>query len=380
MTFMKGNFINQGKREKQTLGMKILNIIGIIILVLFFGNNLLKSVSNIMPKTYHGNGFSLEYNYNWRIGTLKTGEEALINDSDKCYFRPVGKTNLSQHENFNFDTDTEKKQIYDEFYSMYKSNMANQSMDLYNGSDGFNILKENIYYATVDYGKSSDNLSGRCYILISKDDDIVLSFIMNTQKRHSENCDATLEILEKIEITNTSDNNNNSSENTESFTSGTAEDYTVLGYMYYKMPECWIYDEQKSASAQYKSYIFNFKDGKSFVAVNANTPMDYITFETGMSIEGMREQINNSGLTIKSETIKSVNGVRWYHIVTEDYINANLGGSLHNEFYIALSKSDLHLYMLEFYISNSYDSSESKYINDSINYIINNAELLKYEE
>ena len=365
---------------------KILSIIGLVLSCLaFIGGYVLKGFS----QTYSGDGFELKYNYNWRVGNLQGGQEALINDANNSYLIPIGSSSLSQHSSYNFDTDAGKKSIYDEFYRMWQSSMSSQSMTLASGSEGFGVLKGNIYYATIDYGKSTDNLNGRYYILISKEDNIVLSFMTNSKPENfNKNNSETLKMLKGIKITNGSIGNNNSNNkddnnsnnNLGTFTPGTTKDYMALGYMDYKIPDCWAYSEEMSAAQQYKSYVFTFKDGKSFAEAKANTPMNSTTFEVGTSIERMRDNIRNAGLTIKSETTRTFNGKSWHHIITEDYDNANLAGNLHSEYFITFSTNNRNLYMFEFYLANVYSSSDKKYIDDSIDYILNSTKLLKVED
>lgn len=377
--------IEQQPRKGKGKAVKILCIIGIVIAVFYLiGSFVLNKGLKPDSNTYYGNGYELKYDYNWRIGNLQGGQETLIKDSDNFYIIPIGKSNLSQHSQYNFDTESGKKQIYDEFYSLWTSSMSSQSVSLFHGSNGFSILKGNIYYATIDYGKSSDKLNGQYYILISKEDDIVLAFMSNTKPENFNKANAeVLEMLKEIKIIDNSSSSNDSSNkdnNVESFTPGNTEKYSAFGYMDYDMPECWTYSEELSASMQYKSYIFKYKDGKSFAEVKANTPINMTTFETGTSIERMRDNIKSAGLTIKSENTKMYNEIKWYDIVTEDYDNPNLVGNFHSKYLITFSKNNKNLYMFEFYVSNTLNEDEIKYMNDSIDYILNNAKLYKTED
>ncbi|MGL4607692.1 MAG: zinc ribbon domain-containing protein [Eubacteriaceae bacterium] len=374
----------QRKTNKGKVG-KVLSIIGIVFAVFFLlGVFILNSGFKMENKTYNGNGYELKYDYSWRIGELSGGQEALINDFYGSSFVPIATSSLSQF-SYDFDTESGKKEMYDAFYSMWNSSLSKQSSSLFNGSNGFTVLIGDIYYATIDYGQSSDKINGKYYILISKVDDIVLSFMSNAVgEKVPKTNEEVLKMLKEIKINkSTVVNNSNTVENDdtpEKFTPRTTENFTVLGYMDYTMPECWKYNEKLSEASQYSAYIFNFKDGKNFAEVKAFSPMDMNKFETGTSIEKIRDGINSLGLTIKNETIKTINGVEWYNITTEDYDNENLGGNFYSEYYVALSKSNENVYIFEFYISNTLNANQKKYMSDSIDYAINSAKLLKYEK
>lgn len=180
-----------------------------------------------------------------------------------------------------------------------------------------------------------------------------------------------------------SDNNNNNNNdniydepaNSLDFKPGITEDYSSLGYIEYIMPECWKYDDKMSAEQQYNSYVFKYKDNKSMAEVKAFTSLEDVT------IEDVKNDIIGTGWTIDKETIENINGINWHKIVTGNFsLSDNPNNYYHSVFYVAISKQKKNFYMFHFYVSNNLILKEKEYFDDSVKYILENAEILKYNE
>ena len=62
-------------------------------------------------------------------------------------------------------------------------------------------MKDDIYYATIDYGVSKDKINGQYYILISEEKDIVLTFMSNSTPKHFDSFkNKVLKLLKGIEV------------------------------------------------------------------------------------------------------------------------------------------------------------------------------------
>ncbi len=171
--------------KKRMVGI-ILNIIGIIIAIVTFFLIMLdianENQDNSSNKIYYGDGFEINYGSDWSKTTLSGGQEALEYQHQAVYLVPVGNSSLSNATN-ELDCDFEdyscQNKIYEEFYNYWDSDAEGSGRHLYGGSNSFSILKDDIYYATMDYGISSDKLRGKMYLLISEENNVILSFMSN---------------------------------------------------------------------------------------------------------------------------------------------------------------------------------------------------------
>ena len=186
----------------------VLSIIGLSLTVLIYGLIILFGNSD---KTFVGDGYDLKYDNKWSIVTLSGGQKALQYKNEKSYLAPVGKSALSDSK-VDFLTSTGKNKLYTEFYSYWNKDNGN-SMKIYNGSNGFNVLKDDIYYATYDYGLSASNLKGKYYLLVSTEKNAVLSFMSNSADNVLENDKRVLELLKNIEIDYNSSSNKDNDDN-----------------------------------------------------------------------------------------------------------------------------------------------------------------------
>ena len=162
------------------------------------------------------------------------------------------------------------------------------------------------------------------------------------------------------------------------FKAGETKNYMALGYMKYDVPECWTFDENRTKSVQYKSNIFRFVDDMTLLDVKGLTPYNSATGFVGTTYESMKATIVKSYGAIKAEKTKTFNGKVWYIIVTPDYDASGL--SFHNEIYFTFSTTNKHLYYIEAYVLNETSQKKTKYLTDSIEYIITSAKLEKVGE
>lgn len=155
------------------------------------------------------------------------------------------------------------------------------------------------------------------------------------------------------------------------FDAGLTKDYTALGYMDYIMPDSWTYNENKSASIQYKSYVFDYKDSASVLTVKASS------IYGGTSYDSMTETIVGTYQEPESKVFKTINDKQWYHITTQDYTSSELVGHYHSEIYFHVSEQSNNMYYFEFDLSNGLDDEGAALRQKSIDYILESATLLK---
>ncbi len=194
---------SKDRSKKKKIGI-ILNIssMAIAIIVLIIGSLAL----NLSGKTstYYGSGYQLEYDKNWTISELSGGQEALQYKYQNSYLVPVGKSTLTQYTNnlnCDFDESSCKESLYNKFYDYWSTNMPSDSLYLYKDTDLFKSLKDNIYYAKYDYGISMDNLRGNYYLVVSKEKDVILSFMSNAKAKNTKLLDKEIiKLFKKMEI------------------------------------------------------------------------------------------------------------------------------------------------------------------------------------
>lgn len=195
------------KGGKKTAGI-ILNICGIVIpIALLIFAIVVLNVSTLKTEVFYGDGYTLTYDYNWEIVTLSGGQDALEYNAEEAYFAPVGKSALSDYP-CDFAKTTCQTTLYNDFHEYWNDSLEDSSLYLYKDSYGFSVLKEDLYIATYDYGKTAYDLRGKYYLIVSKDKDVILSFMTNSDadivdELHEE----TLKLLQEIEVeTNVSEN------------------------------------------------------------------------------------------------------------------------------------------------------------------------------
>ena len=286
-------------------------IIAMVITIILIGKSSNKVANNIdsYTNTFYGNGFSLKYDSSWSKTSLTNtnGEsaDALMYGYEGAYLLPIGQSSLSEFEsqyNLDFDTNDGKDKLYSEFYSYWNTNLNGTS--LYGGSDGFSILVDDIYYATMDYGTSSSNITGRMYLVISPENNSILSFMSNMSKNFESNSEKVLEILKTIEINSVYDDemagilNSMSAWNMYSDvregTLGTKKDingsWRVLSdsesYWVFKNGEYWWYKSYNDLNDNYwygKTKILTGKEGLKEVGLDEDK-VDMIKANTSGSV------------------------------------------------------------------------------------------------
>ena len=101
----------------------------------------------------------------------------------------------------NFDTTSGQEELYNMFYYYWNNESSNsETLKIFSGSNGFNILTGDIYYATYNYGVSSDDITGKYILLVSIEKNAILSFMTNATDNVEENDARALELLKNIEI------------------------------------------------------------------------------------------------------------------------------------------------------------------------------------
>lgn len=186
--------------DKKVAGI-ILNSIALFfsfIIVFVIGFDIMNIANKI--NYFDGDGYSFSYDSNWS-SVIVSSEEALSYTSlNNAIFLPIGKTSLSST-GCDFEEYSCQVKIYDEFYDLWSQNLTQSSLYLYKDSNTFNLLKDDIYYSTFNYGKSSIDLRGKYYVLISSEKNVVLSFMFNSDASDVEKMnEEVLELLKTIII------------------------------------------------------------------------------------------------------------------------------------------------------------------------------------
>jgi len=355
------------RRVKRTF-----TIVGIVV-ALFFTVGCSNGDVEKEELTFVGDGFELTYNSDWEL--VSYGDRKAI--THKTYDATLllnGESGLSAYQ-ISFETEEDKEFIYNKFDLMIEEHMNYEGMVVTNKSAGFSALAQNVYYTEFTYGMTTGEEKGKYYVLVSVEGDCVISFMSNIpEAKYLDAATKEIEdILKSIVIKPTDDGV------ASTFVPGKTEEYHSLGYIDYIIPDCWTYNDAKSAEYEYNSYVFDYKDGKSMLAVKAYTPMNMTTFEVGATYETVMKSVNDAYGAPAREDIALHNDVNWYHVTTGNFNSAEMG-RIYIEIYFALSSSGANYYLFEFYISTDNSRQELEYINESIEYILDNASLLKYDQ
>jgi len=210
--------VEKNKSSKKTAGI-ILNIVALvlpIIILIVGGLSLIDDFSGDKTKTFYGDWYQLTYDNDWVSGTVSEKKALSYSEATNSYFLPIGKSALSEF-SCDFEDSTCKTKLYNEFYDMWSKSLNQNSLYLYKDSYSFNLLKDDVYYGSYNYGKSSTDLRGKYYLLVSKEKNVVLSFMTNSNAADVEDIsEEVLELFRTIEIEkNTSTNNSNSNSNSD---------------------------------------------------------------------------------------------------------------------------------------------------------------------
>ena len=151
-------------------------------------------------ETLYGNGYELEYTSIWKVDESSNNPEELVHSLFGSIFAPFDKQTLSQSD-IDFSTTEGKKRVYDTYHIALDIMSETSLVSLTGGSEEFSILKDDIYYATIDFTFPGGKAHGRLHILVSEEKDMVLSFYSKSLPSYNKfTNDAVLKMLKTISI------------------------------------------------------------------------------------------------------------------------------------------------------------------------------------
>lgn len=125
-------------------------------------------------KTFYGESYNIKYKYPWAEtkAKLTSGkEEKILSYKDgQIRLLPIGSSDLSKTATTDFSTSTGKFKLYNDFREYW-----GKTDNISNGTGTFLTLTDKIYYASMDYTRSDTH--GKMYIIVSQENNIVLSFM-----------------------------------------------------------------------------------------------------------------------------------------------------------------------------------------------------------
>ena len=341
----------------------------ILVVVMLAGVFVLPMFNNLSKSTYEGDQYSFQYNANWKIDEEQDKMTLFYSDNNSRFMFNALSTFGAL--NSSIASDAARKQLYTQFYNAWS---GIEGGELTGGTDTFLDLTTDTLYARVDYVITGKGSVGSFYVIVSEKNDKVISFMTYCTPNNKDKIDKdVVDMLKTVTYKREAD-----SSVYDKFTPGTIREYAALGYMSYDVPECWQLDESRTKSVQYKSNIFRFQDDISLLDVKAVTPFNSVTGTPGTTYESMKAIVAKSYGSVKEEKTKTISGKVWYILITPDYTAG--GKSYHNEIYFTMSATNKHLYYIEGYFSNDTSEKKTKYMRDSIEYIIESATLLKVTE
>lgn len=344
-------------------------VAGILVVVMVVGILFVPQLNKLNVSTYVGDYYDLEYNANWSVD--EDEEEMTLYYSDNNSKFMFNALSSFKALNSSVDSEASKKDLYSQFYNAW-SNL--DGGELTGGTETFLRLNEDTLYARVDYAVTGETNVGSFYVIVSEKNDKVISFMTYCSTDNKEKIDK--EVLKMLDSLNYKKDSERSIYN--KFKAGETKNYMALGYMKYDVPECWTLDEYRTKDVKDGSNVFKFIDEFSLLNIKAATPWNSATGTVGTTYEIMKNSIVKEYGAVKSEKTKTFNGKVWYIIVTPDYEAGDL--SFHNEIYFTLSTTNKHLYYIQAYVYNETSEKKTKYLRDSIEYIITSAKLEKVTE
>lgn len=189
------NSNNSGEKKKTNVGLIIGIVVGVILLVfiiivagLFF---LTKSIigtvtepTGIVEKNtgkLDGDGYTISYDSDWvkKKGKTVNGKEIyyLYNDLYSVTFSPIGRSSFTSNGVVDsFDSYSNRSKLYNAFEEYWNGELEANSQKVYTGSFSFTSLKDDLYYAYMDYGTSATETNGRFYLVVSEQYNSICSF------------------------------------------------------------------------------------------------------------------------------------------------------------------------------------------------------------
>lgn len=158
-----------------------------------------KNENTIVEKkgTFYGESYTIEYNYPWQESTAKltNGESSKILDykSGEIRFLPIGSSTLDKTATTDFSTSTGKFKLYNEFREYW-----GRTDNISNGTGTFYTLKDNVYYASMDYTRNK--AYGKMYLIVSEENNVVLSFMTDVTIDKDSADEKVLSLLKNIKL------------------------------------------------------------------------------------------------------------------------------------------------------------------------------------
>lgn len=369
------------KDNKKQFVIYALIVIGVIALLAITYKFIFSNSSKDPRKVFSNDDFTIKYSPQW---TDETKDTMLLKYSDKkSTLRLRAVTSLIEGNDVR-SFSAYRVSLYKSFYDMYTASAERNNMTITGGSGKFIKLDNGVHYAYVNY-KTKSAPTGRFYIIADESKNKLISFMSHSFTKEAAEIMVKdiRRMLEDIEIKGEVKEVKTTKQNKISkFSPGVTKDYTALGYMDYVVPDSWTYNEEKSAAKQYKSYVFDYKDNKSFFIVSAATVMDYITLKSGTTYEEVLGEIKKVYKEPALETTKTFNGKKWFKIKTLVYTPNAVGYSsdYYEEIYFYLSDKKTNRYYLQFTVSDSYNKTEKEEFEQSIEYIMKSIKLQKDKE
>ena len=197
-------------KKKSHAGLIIGIIVGVLVFlglcvfgILFATGLIFTSKTSSKPgivneeKTFYGESYEITYKYPWKesTGTLTSCEESkyLNYNNGDIVLLPLGSTPLDETSTADFSTSTGKFKLYNDFREYWgkKENISG-------GTGTFYTLKDNIYYASMNYINGSRQ--GKLYLIASEENNVLLSFStqINIDKETAD--EKVLELFKNINI------------------------------------------------------------------------------------------------------------------------------------------------------------------------------------
>lgn len=214
----------------------ITNILSIIIAVILVFIITAKEFNSTESQEFEGDGFTLQYNSEWSIKELNTSKKVLQYYGSEITLMQTAKGKLDTLVSCDFALDSCKDTLYNSMHNVISNDITQKDSTLSSDEVNYNILKDDIYYMSMNVIDATSKIIDEYYIIVSKNKNMVLTFLLSNVNNNPDilnekvvNMLSTIKISEKKSL---STDNNSSTDLTKRVGDST--------YGYVSIPEDWV--------------------------------------------------------------------------------------------------------------------------------------------
>ncbi len=176
----------------------LLNVIGIILssVIIIVG-----IIFGMLQKEYIADNYSFKYDINWSVDEKRKNLKIIYNDNSDTYL--TYQRGEKFPENLDISSEEDRKKLFDKYYNIYKNNARVGAYYIATENEYFYKVRntKDMYIAYISYN-TYDGKYGRFYIVVSAENDIILTFRSYANNKYSDTImhGKILKLLENIKL------------------------------------------------------------------------------------------------------------------------------------------------------------------------------------